>query len=552
MIKEIQLAWVAILILSFNNLSPAQGWKSYPYHPDGTLIYFPRDEGSHPEFKPGSGTEWWYVNLHLQGDSSHHDYSAMVAYFNYNFRIFNITDETDQDFHSFTNIGLLSVSEEYLGLKFYPLLLDTEQWVTKRDSLGALLPFQYHLKVGGENYSLDLDLDAQKRPLIIGRDGLVTVGSGDSYYYSLTQLLVTGRLKFKEKTEAVSGIAWIDHQYGPFFVSPGGEESYEWFSLQLDNGMDINLWNIFTGENKIPQDDSHRIFTMYIDDQTQDTSSTFSLQRLSFWEYSEQLYFSSGWHLMEPIHNIDLVITPLFQDQVVGFGESIFWEGSCRVAGKIHEKSVGGHAFAELLHLYATPQITVISPNGGEQWDGSQPVVWRLDNPDDGNPLQYDLYFKTEGDSQYFPIAAGLIDTMFYWDVSNLAPRDSIRIKVVGYSIDSSIIGADISDGIFPIVPATAIKNWDNQELNSFQLFQNYPNPFNTVTAISYQLSAFSEVDLAIYDMLGRKIKTLVHENQQRGNYEIRFDAAELASGMYFYKLKAGNFQQIKKMILIK
>jgi len=221
MIKEIQLVGAAILILLFNPLSQAQGWKSYPYHQDGTLIYFPRDEGSHPEFQAGSGTEWWYVNMHLRGDSTQHDYSAMVAFFNYNFRIFNIADETEQDFHSFTNFGLLSAAQECLNLKFYPFFMETENWLTKTDSLGKLVPFQYVLKVGGDTYALAIDLDAQKPPLIIGKDGLVTVGSGDSYYYSQTQLVVTGTLKFKGKTEPVSGIAWIDHQYGPFLPRQG-------------------------------------------------------------------------------------------------------------------------------------------------------------------------------------------------------------------------------------------------------------------------------------------------------------------------------------------
>ena len=89
-------------------------------------------------------------------------------------------------------------------------------------------------------------------------------------------------------------------------MAPGGDESYEWFSLQLDNIMDINLWNIFTSDDKIPNDDNHKIFTIYIDDQTQDTSSTFALERLSFWKYSDGSYFASGWHLIDPVHKIDV------------------------------------------------------------------------------------------------------------------------------------------------------------------------------------------------------------------------------------------------------
>jgi len=86
----------------------------------------------------------------------------------------------------------------------------------------------------------------------------------------------------------------------------------------------------------------------------------------------------------------------------------------------------------------------------------------------------------------------------------------------------------------------------------TMRLWQNCPNPFNTVTVISYQLSAAGEVELAVCDLLGKRIRTLVNENQDQGNYEIRFDARDLASGVYCYKIKAGNFQKAQKMILIK
>jgi len=550
---KIKITTVAILslIFFFHSLLQAQWWKTYPYHKEGTLIYFPRDEGYHPDYKPALGTEWWYVNMHLQGKKSGHSYSAMAAYFSYNFRIFNITDETEQDFHSFTNFGMMNVSEQCLDLKFF-YFQNSERWYTRTDSLGELLPFQYHLTVGGDNYALDIDLDARKPPLIIGGDGLITVGTDDSYYYSQTRLAVTGKLTFNEKAEQVTGIAWIDHQYGPFFVSPGSEETYEWFSLQLDNGRDINMWNIFTGDNKIPRDDSHRIFTIYIDDQTQDTSSAFRLERLSFWQYSEGLYFSSGWHLVDERHKIDVIIKPLFAEQVVPFSEGNFWEGSCQVNGIVDGETVKGIAFAELLHIYETPMITVISPNGGEQWDGSQPITWRLENPDDGNPLQYDLFYQTASDSQYFPIAAGITDTTYCWDVSSLTPMDSLRIKVVGYSIDSTITGMDSSDGLFSIIPETGVQKQHDMNLDSYQLIQNYPNPFNARTRISYQLPESGNVHLAVYDISGRRVALLVNESQPRGYYEIEFHAEQLASGVYFYQMKVGKVHQSRKMILIR
>jgi hypothetical protein len=85
-----------------------------------------------------------------------------------------------------------------------------------------------------------------------------------------------------------------------------------------------------------------------------------------------------------------------------------------------------------------------------------------------------------------------------------------------------------------------------------YGLAQNFPNPFNSSTRINYSIPKNSNVELKIYDMLGREIRTLVSEHQTAGNYVVMFNAGELASGMYFYKLAAGDFTSIKKMVLVK
>jgi hypothetical protein len=88
---------------------------------------------------------------------------------------------------------------------------------------------------------------------------------------------------------------------------------------------------------------------------------------------------------------------------------------------------------------------------------------------------------------------------------------------------------------------------------STYHLNQNYPNPFNPVTKISYSIVKANVVTLKIYDVLGREIKTLVNNFQEPNEYSIDFQASELASGVYFYQLKAGNdFAVTKKMVLMK
>jgi hypothetical protein len=85
-----------------------------------------------------------------------------------------------------------------------------------------------------------------------------------------------------------------------------------------------------------------------------------------------------------------------------------------------------------------------------------------------------------------------------------------------------------------------------------FELNQNYPNPFNPTTTISYQLSAVSDVELGVYNLTGQKVATLVSKNQHTGHYQVEWDASGFASGVYYYRLEAGEFLAVKKMILLR
>ena len=87
---------------------------------------------------------------------------------------------------------------------------------------------------------------------------------------------------------------------------------------------------------------------------------------------------------------------------------------------------------------------------------------------------------------------------------------------------------------------------------DGFYLFQNYPNPFNPSTIINYDIPQQSNVTLKIYNIVGEEIVTLVNEEQIAGRYQVRWDASQLASGIYFYKLQAGDFTESKKMLLLK
>jgi hypothetical protein len=85
-----------------------------------------------------------------------------------------------------------------------------------------------------------------------------------------------------------------------------------------------------------------------------------------------------------------------------------------------------------------------------------------------------------------------------------------------------------------------------------YQLEQNYPNPFNPETVIKYTIPNSGRVTIRLYNVLGKEIKTLADEHKESGSYEIKFNAEELSSGVYFYKLESGEYSKIRKMILLR
>lgn len=146
-------------------------------------------------------------------------------------------------------------------------------------------------------------------------------------------------------------------------------------------------------------------------------------------------------------------------------------------------------------------------------------------------------------------IASGkIVDLKFYYigKISELNFDTTLTeiANLEGVPIKSIFIDGYIS-------PITNVS--DNYKFpDQFSLSQNYPNPFNPSTIISYALPKETPVSIRVYNMIGQEVAALINQTQPAGNYEVNFDGSKLSSGVYFYKLKAGQYSETKKMILMK
>ena len=146
-------------------------------------------------------------------------------------------------------------------------------------------------------------------------------------------------------------------------------------------------------------------------------------------------------------------------------------------------------------------------------------------------------------------------------DLQNVPSGKTITIRYYasgqtttgGWGFYSSAAGSNgLAIGGTVAPTSSGIKDASEAISADIKLNQNYPNPFNPNTAISFQLAAYSKVKLIVYDSLGREIETIVDDEKAPGYYKVLFNGQSLSSGVYYYKLTAGNFETVKKMTLLK
>jgi hypothetical protein len=223
----------------------------------------------------------------------------------------------------------------------------------------------------------------------------------------------------------------------------------------------------------------------------------------------------------------DSLYTPVFMNTQTAamFGNSV-WPGFVQSGNQSADPGFG-------------PTINKVLSPGTDTTYGVGLLAWVADVRDGKGTTQSYSYQKTQ------------IGSAANWTPTWPLP-ESADLKYSNSSVESaSTDGLPLGDPYWFTGKVTGVKTVSNVP-HTYSLSQNYPNPFNPSTVINYSLEKPSNVSLAIYNVLGQKVATLVNQFMQAGSYSYSFDATRLASGVYFYRIEAGSFVSVKKMLLMK
>ncbi|HOX42564.1 MAG TPA: lipocalin family protein [Myxococcota bacterium] len=299
-----------------------------------TSVRLPADAAPHDD-----SMEWWYYTGHL---------FAGQRRFGFELTIFQVDVGADLSY-----IGHAALTDLERGEHVYAQDIITRAELYPRFDL-AVGPWSMRaegqtdrLEFGLERYALSLELVPEKPPAIHGGDGLIDMGSDKtSFYYSKTRLRAAGSLSLDGQALAVSGQAWMDHQWGDFDVF--GSDGWDWFSLQLEDGWELMLFLLhftdghvdITGGTLVSPEGCAREFT------------DFEIQATGEWVSPHTgAVYPHGWTLSVPDEGLELVITPALADQEVDSRATtlnVYWEGAVDVAGTHRGAATAGLGYVEL------------------------------------------------------------------------------------------------------------------------------------------------------------------------------------------------------------
>ncbi|HEY3082118.1 MAG TPA: lipocalin family protein [Chloroflexota bacterium] len=343
MIRPLVLGLAAALLLGCVP-GPAHPPRSTPVAlaeptatPTPRPLALPGDEAPHRDL-----TEWWYYTGHLDAaDGRQYGFELVVfqsvrgagpvGYAAH----FAVTDLPRRRFAYDQRTALGSQIDPAGGVGGFDLAVGG--WRMRG------LDGRDHLSAQMDGYGVDLALVGEKPPALHNRVGLISFGpAGDSYYYSRTRMSVTGSLTVDGVEGPVTGVAWMDHQWGNFISAGGG---WDWFSIQLDDRTELT-GSVVRGDGGEPL----LVYGTYVDAEGRAhhlDADGFRAEPLDRWTSpTTGATYPARWRIRTAVPALDLEVTPLLPDQELNARAStgtVYWEGAVQVTG-----SRSGRGYVEL------------------------------------------------------------------------------------------------------------------------------------------------------------------------------------------------------------
>jgi hypothetical protein len=185
------------------------------------------------------------------------------------------------------------------------------------------------------------------------------------------------------------------------------------------------------------------------------------------------------------------------------------------------------------------------STNSGVNWVAKNPVMM--------DSLATNIVVNSK-DIVYANTQGGVFMSTNNGDTWTALAGSLRRTTYLGLDADQYLYAGTTAGSVYRSIASTStgIIGTRNLQPAMFQLQNNYPNPFNPVTTIAFDVRALAHVTIGVYDCLGRQVATIMDRRMAPGHYEERFDVGNLGSGVYFYKMQAGNYSSVKKMLVQK
>jgi predicted secreted hydrolase len=321
---------------------------------------FPADHGPHPAFR----NEWWYVTGNLD--------TVGGRRFGFELTIFRFalappgkslqaqtssdwaTDQVYIGHLAVTDVeaGRFHVAQRYArgalglaGAQASPLHVWVENWRVRESAANAAV---WKIDAAGDDVDLSLSLEMLKPPVLNGADGL-SRKSGErgnaSYYYSIPRLAARGTLSVAGESHDVSGLAWLDREWGSSALS-AGQEGWDWFALQLSDGSDLMYYDLRRTDGRRDRH-SAGTFSPAEGKALHLSQEDVSIEITDYWDSPHGGRYPMGWTVTVPRLDLVLQVEPVLDAQELDTSVR-YWEGAVDVDGVRAGNSIAGRGYVEL------------------------------------------------------------------------------------------------------------------------------------------------------------------------------------------------------------